>query len=149
MNTNKILGGAALLAFSALFMSCASSQPPLYYWDGYTNATYRYIKGGNEEDMADLLSRLETCINEDAAKSARQVPPPGICADYAFLLAKKGENDKAIEMLKKEKAIYPESTPFVNAILKKFGVDDSELEENTDSVSAENDSESEEVLNEE
>lgn len=130
----KIFYSALIGAGAAFFMSCASSQPPLYYWGGYTNATYEYIKGGNDEDMASLLSRLESAINEDAAKSARQVPPPGLCADYGYLLAKSGENDKAIEMFKKEKAFYPESTPFINGILKKFGVDETDEADGADAT---------------
>ena len=48
------------------------------------------------------------------------MPPPGVCADYGYLLIKKGEVEKGKELLVKETILYPESKLFIDMILKRF-----------------------------
>ena len=43
--------------------------------------------------------------------------PPGIYADYGFLLVSIDETEKGIQMLKQEMVLYPESRVFITRIL--------------------------------
>ena len=53
----------------------------------------------------------------DNQKGTRKTVPPGIYADYGFLLFSLNENEKGVEMLKQEMILYPESTIFITRIL--------------------------------
>lgn len=103
----------ALLAL--VLTSCGGSQK-LYDWGDYDKSSYRYLKNADEESKQELLEDYQEII--DKQKGTRQTVPPGICADYGYLLLQKGEVAKGKEMLKKEVALYPESKIFVSRILK-------------------------------
>ncbi len=96
--------------------SCSSSQ--LYHYENYNSLTYSYIKNPNDETLNALLKVHEKIITNP--KGTRETPPPGMCADYGFLLIQKGEVEKGKQMLQKEIELYPESSIFVGLILKRF-----------------------------
>lgn len=134
-----------------LLSSCSSSR--LYYWGSspmldkgttrYEELAYRSYDKQSPESICALL-----CLYDDLVKNpggSRGVVPPGICAEYGYLLLlpttaeafekhatsrqkkhfsssnyttefpKLGE-----EMLKKEMELYPESKKFIEPILKRL-----------------------------
>lgn len=115
MIKKHILGGALLVAFLAV--SC-TSQKTLYSWNDYERRSYDYVKEDNEKNLDELLESYEKMIQKQSG--LRHTPPPGICADYGYLLIKKGKKAEGIAMLKKEVALYPESTTFISRIIKKL-----------------------------
>jgi hypothetical protein len=44
--------------------------------------------------------------------------PPGVYADYGFILLQASKTDQGREMLEREVALYPESKQFIDRILK-------------------------------
>lgn len=115
MKKRKILSGAILVAL--LLASCTPTKT-LYSWSDYDRRSYDYVKEDNEKNLDELLESYEKMINKQSG--LRQVPPPGICADYGFLLIKKGKKTEGIAMMKKEIALYPESATFISRIIKKL-----------------------------
>ena len=110
-----------LLIFLLVFLlsSCAPS-PSLYTWGSkkkfnYHSASYNYLKVNDEKSIEVLKSSYIDIINKQ--KGTRNTVPPGIYADYGFLLISLNENKKGIEMLKQEMILYPESTIFITRIL--------------------------------
>lgn len=104
-----------LLGLLALLLgSCTSSQ--LYNWSGYDDAVYSYTKTSDEKSLAELIKVYEKIIKHPGTSNR---PAPGICADYGYLLLKKGEKEKGIALLKQEIAYYPESAVFVGRIIKR------------------------------
>ncbi len=109
-----------ILAFtliSFLIASCTTTKA-LYNWKGYDDAVYSYTKNGTEQSVDDLIKIYTKLIEKSGG--TRQVPPPGVYADYGYLLIKKGEIEKGKELLVKETILYPESKLFIDRILKKF-----------------------------
>jgi hypothetical protein len=111
----------SLLIILVLFLisSCAPSTS-LYTWGSkkkynYHNASYNYLKVNDEKSIDILKSSYIDIINKQ--KGTRKTVPPGIYADYGFLLVSLNENEKGIEMLKQEMILYPESTIFITRIL--------------------------------
>lgn len=138
-----ILASALLLA-----TSCGVSAPTtLYYWGGssgttsaYDDASYRLSRKQSPEAVCRLI-----CVYEDMVRhpgGSRQVPPPGICAEYAYLLllpetaTSFGETatreqmnyfeggdyatlfaERAEQMIQMEMDNYPESVPFLSRLL--------------------------------
>ena len=108
-----------VLLFAGILMaSCAPQHKSLYSWDKYEEESYDYVKNMTDKSLDDLMLSYENIINKQ--KGTRETVPPGICADYGYLLVKKGKKAEGIEMLKKEIALYPESGVFMSRIIKKL-----------------------------
>ncbi len=107
------------LIFIITILSVASCnvQKPLYNYAQYEDAVYHYITVQDEKSEERLLKNYEKILEK---MGARKMPPPGICADYGYLLLKNGETAKGKALLEREKKLYPESTGFINAILKRI-----------------------------
>jgi hypothetical protein len=122
----------------------------LYYWGGnsgnatrYEEMAYGMYKHQSPEALCDMLCVYEDMIQHPTGE--RQVPPPGICAEYAYYLsmpetaqifattAKKSQksvfarNDYASffpeyakQLFEKELTLYPESAVFIKPIITKL-----------------------------
>lgn len=106
-----------IAVISLLAISCTTTQP-LYNWRGYDDAVYAYTKASDEKSNENLIKIYEKLILKSGG--TRQVPPPGVCADYGYVLIKKGEIAKGKELLVKETVLYPESKMFIDRVLKRF-----------------------------
>ena len=100
-----------------LIVSCGTTTA-LYDWKGYDDAIYAYVKSPDEKNVQNLIAVYEKMIQSPGG--SRQVPPPGVYADYGFLMIRAGENAKALELLKMESTLYPESKPFIDRIIKRL-----------------------------
>lgn len=100
-----------------LLASCSLMQKPLYNYAQYEDAVYRYITVQDEKSEERLIKNYEKILEK---LGSRKTPPPGVCADYGYLLLKKGETTKGKALLEREKKLYPESAGFINAILKRI-----------------------------
>ena len=129
-----------------LLQSCATT---LYNWGGsssdvsdYENLSYRYTDKQTPESLCALVCMYEKVVNNPGG--TRMVPPPGVCAEYGYLLLMPGTaetfekhatsrqrrmfsgdlsttfREHGMEMLKKEMTLYPESQKFIAPLLKKF-----------------------------
>ena len=143
------------LFYAAIVVTLLSSCGPsrMYYWGStpmldngtsrYEELAYKNYNRQTPESICELLCLYEDMVNNPGGK--RGVVPPGICAEYGYLLMlpstaetfekyatpkqkkvfstsdyagafpKMGE-----EMLKKEMELYPESTKFIEPLLKRF-----------------------------
>lgn len=103
-----------LLLISGFLFSC-QIQKPLYNWGKYEDKSYGYLKNTNDKTTKQLLEEYTKLIANQ--KLTRKVPPPGIFADYGFLLIQNGKSAEGRKFLEKEIAIYPESKIFIDRIL--------------------------------
>lgn len=141
---------AILAILPLLAASCAVSSNTLYNWGSgssgvseYEQLAYSNYKTQTPEDLCKLLCVYEKMVSTTGG--LRNVPPPGICAEYGYLLllpktaetfaANASASQKRIfktgdyhllflergkEMLQKELELYPESEAFVLPLLKKL-----------------------------
>jgi hypothetical protein len=98
-----------------LIVSCTATKP-LYSWNKYDISSYNYLKNNDDKSIQELIKNYEAIIAKQ--KGSRQVVPPGIYADYGFVLLQLGKNEEASAMLEKEIALYPESRIFIDRIIK-------------------------------
>jgi len=98
-----------------MLVSC-TSQKPLYTWESYGSHSYKYLKKRDKESRSELIESCQEVINNQEGE--REMVPPGVYADYGFLLIKSGELEKGKKMLSKEMQNYPESEVFIERILK-------------------------------
>lgn len=143
------------LTLSLILMTLNSCNvtSTLYYWGGrtmmdshtskYESLSYDMYKKQTPEALCSML-----CVYEDMVQSPagqRQVPPPGICAEYAYYLSLPEtaeifathatdkqkriyeESDYAIffpqyakQLFEKEMSLYPESVQFIKPLIEKL-----------------------------
>ncbi|MCR5351446.1 MAG: DUF4810 domain-containing protein [Bacteroidales bacterium] len=141
-----ILAALSLIVLS----SCGVTNPDLYYWGGkqsgataYEVRAYRSYDKQTPKSLCDLVAVYEKIIEHPGG--TRQVPPPGICAEYGYLLLRPetattflenatdaqrqlfGSTDYTVlfrergkEMLQREVELYPESATFILPLIKKL-----------------------------
>jgi len=106
-----------LVAFSICALYSCTTQK-LYSWSNYETTSYNYLKATNDKTSADLVKSYEDIIKKQ--NGSRKVVPPGIYADYGFLLLQMNKPTEGKTMLIKEIELYPESKVFIDRILKKL-----------------------------
>jgi len=103
------------LIIAGLCIVSCSTQSQLYNWSGYDSAVYAYTKHSDEKSIESLMLVYTRLIQNSGG--TRRVPPPGVCADYGYLLIQKGKTEEGRELLVRETALYPESKQFIDRIL--------------------------------
>jgi hypothetical protein len=103
--------------FLLLAAGCAT-QKTLYNWGKYQEASYYYMKNNTDKDLEALLKEYQYIINNQ--KAGRKIVPPGIYADYGYLLIQQGKVNEGLELMKLEIALYPESAVFIEGIIKRL-----------------------------
>ena len=104
------------LVASFCFASCATKT--LYSWENYDNTSYNYLKNSDEKSTQALIKTYQKLIEKQ--KGTRQAVPPGVYADYGFILLQADKIEDGKKMLQKEIELYPESKVFIERILKMF-----------------------------
>jgi len=104
-----------LAALTALLLAgCANRPQPLYYWGDFQSQQYAYFKG--EKGPEDGILSLEKIREE--AKSRGKALPPGLQAHLGLLYGQTGRTDMLEQNLLAERQQFPESSVYVNFLLK-------------------------------
>lgn len=110
----KILLLPLLLVF---FYGCQMHQRTMYYWSEYSENLYKYKKNTTDTTRAVFQRTLKDIIVN--ADSEHKKIPPGICAEYGFILLQNGQQSEGLQYMDKETTLYPESVVFVERIKKE------------------------------
>lgn len=110
----KITAATVILLFA--LSSCTTTK--LYSWSNYDSTSYNYLKNRDDKSVEELIKTYERIIA--GQKGTRKVVPPGIYADYGFILVQSGKIEEGIKMMKMEVSLYPESAQFVSNIIKIY-----------------------------
>jgi hypothetical protein len=113
MKINQLLVG---IAITLSLTSCAPKM--LYSWGNYDDTSYTYLKNSDEKSV-DRLTKTYQHIIENP-NGTRKVVPPGVYADYGFILLQANKTEEGKAMLEKEIALYPESKVFIDRVLNLF-----------------------------
>ena len=138
------------LAIAVVLLSSCGMTKSLYYWGGTQNGTttyehlaYQSYDKQTPKSLCNLVAAYENMVTNPGG--TRQVPPPGICAEYGYLLLQpetaeaflnnatpiqkklfNSEDYSALfqergkELLQKEIELYPESAKFIEPLIKKL-----------------------------
>lgn len=90
-----------LIVLTALVSGCAQ---PRYTWSGYDEKLYNYYKNPAESEQ--FMEGLYEII-QDGETDGRV--PPGLYAEYGYMLYERGKFPDAIVWYKKEQNKWPES----------------------------------------
>jgi hypothetical protein len=99
----KIFHTLVLLFVLSCSMGCAT--PSKYEWGNYNNDLYKYYdRSINQEE---LITNLQLVIQKGEVQG--NVVPPGMYAEYAYLLYETGHFNEAVGFFQKEYDRWPES----------------------------------------
>ena len=104
-------------AIIALFASCSSTKT-LYSWYNYEDATYQYNKKRTDETKVKMMEQYLKLIQKQ--KGTRKVVPPGLYAEYGYVLYMGGKKEEGLDFLKQEIKLYPESETYISRIIKQL-----------------------------
>ncbi len=106
----------ALLAVAGctLLSACATAGPVPYNWDDYSSSLYSFKKDPTDEKLQAHKQVLIRIILESEEKSLKV--PPGVCAEYGYILTREGKTAEGIRYLDLEAQTFPESKAFVERV---------------------------------
>lgn len=113
----KILFSVAVVVATLSLTSCNIAKP-LYSWYNYEDITYQYSKKSTDELQTRVLEQYKKLT--EVQRGTRGVVPPGLYAEYGFLLCKTGKKTEGLEFLKKEISLYPESETYISRIINQL-----------------------------
>lgn len=113
----KTLFYITLVCCVVALASCSSPQN-LYSWYDYEDAVYKYNKTPTDEAQVKVLEQYKKLTEKQSG--VRGMVPPGLYAEYGYLLFKTGKKDEGLSFLKQEIKLYPESERYISRIIKQI-----------------------------
>lgn len=105
-----LIKGLSILLLAILISACTQTK---YNWGGYENALYQYYKNPAE------LEALAEELGDTIAQAEREGKiPPGLYAEFGYILLVQRKNSEAIVYFEKEKKRWPESARLMDTMLK-------------------------------
>lgn len=106
-----------IFAVITTIASCTTTNT-LYSWHNYEDITYQYSKRRTEELKAEVLEQYKKMTEKQ--KGTRGVVPPGLNAEYGYLLYMTGKQEEGLNFMKEEIRLYPESEKYISRIIKQL-----------------------------
>jgi hypothetical protein len=104
-----------LLLFA--FLTGCQTSKGIFYWGNYSETLYELKKEPDEKTLETHKEQLLKIIETSMKKN--KLVPPGVYAEYGYLLLKEGKEDEGMEYLNKEESNFPESRTFIERIKTK------------------------------
>jgi hypothetical protein len=108
----------AALGFCAALLGGCATQNSLYYWGGYEEQIHTMYYSPDKAAPELQIIKLEAIIEK--AKAAGKPLPPGFHAHLGYEYAISGKKDLAFEQFTLEKQQYPESTVYMDLLIKQL-----------------------------
>jgi hypothetical protein len=103
--------------FSAvLFLAGCKTIDPIYYYGAYPEAMYSYFKADTTSISQQILM-LEQVIEQAQGKG--KPVAPGVHAHLGMLYFESGNADQGVTHFEREKALFPESTAYLDFLMKQ------------------------------
>jgi len=103
MSATRLIGATIVLV---LLSGCVNTG--LYNWGGYEKDLYFYYK--DPQNLDDYTEELAKLVGDDS--NADRVPP-GMYAEYGYILYEQGDIEQAREYFVKEMERWPEAAAFM------------------------------------
>jgi hypothetical protein len=111
---NTTLKKAVVVCLLSIGVAACKTTEPLYYYGEYPSTVYNFFKA-DDTSISEQIDVLEETL-EKASNNGKAVPP-GLHAHLGMLYFEVGDEATAIGHLSTEKALFPESTQFIDFLL--------------------------------
>lgn len=100
---------------AAVVLGGCQTTKPMYHYGSYQSNLYQMFKNENSS-VPKQIDDLEKAIAETDHR--QQAVGPGMYAHLGYLYIQAGQTDTGFAYLEKEKQLYPESTTYMDLLLK-------------------------------
>lgn len=101
-----------LLLGCIILVGTTGCTKTIYNWHSYESSLYQYYK--NPDSIHDYAESLSELVKND------NHIPPGLYAEYGYILYIMGKSNEALSYFQKEKETWPESTYLMDLMTKKI-----------------------------
>lgn len=115
---NKKLAAGFALGLALTLAGCANhQQKSLYGWGNYQDQLYAHFKTEGNDNAAEIAALEE---NLQKMRANNEAVPPGYHAHLGMLYASIGKEDQVVQELQTEKALFPESAPYMDFLMQNY-----------------------------
>ena len=104
-----------IAVFVIMTISSCTTTTTLYSWYNYEDITYQYSKRKTDELQVKVLEQYQKLTEKQ--KGTRGTVPPGLYAEYGYLLYMTGKQEEGLKFLKEEIRLYPDSEKYISRII--------------------------------
>jgi len=105
-----------ILFFLLIIFISGCVQTSIYYWGNYSDTLYKYKKAPSDDVLISHIKSIEKIIKQ--SEYLRKKVPPGIYCEYGYYFMIEENYVDAKKYFELEMEIYPESTKFINVLMK-------------------------------
>jgi hypothetical protein len=103
-----------LLTITVVLIGLVGCAPPnMYNWGGYSESVYAFHQQPAEKQK--FIDALHLIITKNEEAGTRI--PPGIYAEYGYMMLSAGKSGDAVVYFTKEMGAWPESTAFMKTMI--------------------------------
>lgn len=117
MKCAHLLKVVAAIAMGSALIGCVEAPKRMYHWEGFQGQLYAHFKA-DSSSPEDQLRILDAQAQKSRASGA--VLPPGFRAHLAMIYLRLGRDGEAKQELEAERANFPESTKYMDFLLKRM-----------------------------
>lgn len=105
----------ATISVATVISGCATG---LYQWGDYEDSLHRRYTDPSAAGQERAFAMIQETI-QDLERKAQQVPP-GLYADFGYLLYRQNRLQEAIAYFRKEASTYPEATLLMESVISRI-----------------------------
>lgn len=102
--------GLGLVASTLAVAACAPTSR--FEWGAYEQSLYAYAQNPEHRD-----AYKTSLVRAIAQGEKRNAVAPGFHAELGYLLMEEGLGSEALDHFRKERALFPESAPFMDRVI--------------------------------
>ena len=111
VKSNTMIIKKLILILTVFVVTACAQNNNIYYWGDYSSTLYASKQDPSVQNEERHYNELLKII--DHAADYNKKVPPGIYVELSMYESKKGNHDKANQLLNKEYSLYPEAKTYI------------------------------------
>lgn len=107
--------GIGVMCLTLALLTSACAEKSMYYWGAYSSNLNNYYKNPGEREK--FIEKLHKDLEKAEQKNK---VPPGIYAEYGYMMLETGATDQAVIYFGKERDKWPESNILMTKLIDRL-----------------------------